>query len=161
VLLFALNLIQRYRYFFEFFWIVAQPPATQSCIMKVVGLVSGGKDSCFNLMQCMKYGHEIVALANLRPSGSYGISSLLFVQVESRCSLRNAISDPISPKCFLLDEMDSYMYQTVGYQLIDALAECLALPLVQRCITGEPKLQSMSYVVTGWYRVRGIVCWLI
>eukprot|EP00026_Physarum_polycephalum_P004177 Phypoly_transcript_04194.p1 GENE.Phypoly_transcript_04194~~Phypoly_transcript_04194.p1 ORF type:complete len:703 (+),score=65.28 Phypoly_transcript_04194:42-2111(+) len=85
--------------------------------MKVVGLVSGGKDSCFNLMQCMKYGHEIVVLANLRPSGSY-------------------------------DELDSYMYQTVGYQLISALAECLTLPLVQRCITGAPKLQSMSYVAT-------------
>lgn len=35
--------------------------------MKVVGLISGGKDSCFNLMKCVQYGHSIVALANLYP----------------------------------------------------------------------------------------------
>ena len=29
---------------------------------------SGGKDSCFNLMHCVAEGHEIVALANLRPA---------------------------------------------------------------------------------------------
>ena len=33
--------------------------------MKVVGLVSGGKDSVFNLIECVAHGHEIVALANL------------------------------------------------------------------------------------------------
>ncbi|KAJ9540209.1 hypothetical protein OSB04_026715 [Centaurea solstitialis] len=36
--------------------------------MKVVGLVSGGKDSCFAMMKCVQYGHEIVALANLLPA---------------------------------------------------------------------------------------------
>jgi len=35
--------------------------------MKVVALISGGKDSCFNMMQCVAAGHEIVALANLYP----------------------------------------------------------------------------------------------
>ncbi|OXC59248.1 cytoplasmic protein [Cryptococcus neoformans MW-RSA852] len=34
---------------------------------KVIGLVSGGKDSCFNLMHCVANGHEIVALATLTP----------------------------------------------------------------------------------------------
>ncbi|WWD21739.1 hypothetical protein CI109_106226 [Kwoniella shandongensis] len=34
---------------------------------KVIGLVSGGKDSCFNLMHCIANGHEIVALATLTP----------------------------------------------------------------------------------------------
>ena len=32
--------------------------------MKVVALISGGKDSCFNMMQCIAAGHEIIALAN-------------------------------------------------------------------------------------------------
>ena len=36
--------------------------------MKVIALISGGKDSTFNMMQCQKNGHEIVALLNLRPS---------------------------------------------------------------------------------------------
>ncbi|WWC59734.1 uncharacterized protein I303_102296 [Kwoniella dejecticola CBS 10117] len=34
---------------------------------KVIGLVSGGKDSCFNLMHCVANGHKIVALATLTP----------------------------------------------------------------------------------------------
>lgn len=40
--------------------------------MKVVGLLSGGKDSCFNLCHCVKQGHEIVALASLKPEGGKG-----------------------------------------------------------------------------------------
>jgi diphthine-ammonia ligase len=35
--------------------------------MRVVALVSGGKDSCYNMVQCVAAGHEIVALANLQP----------------------------------------------------------------------------------------------
>jgi len=35
--------------------------------MKTVALISGGKDSCYNMMQCISEGHDIVALANLRP----------------------------------------------------------------------------------------------
>ncbi|GMK58306.1 hypothetical protein CspeluHIS016_0503380 [Cutaneotrichosporon spelunceum] len=34
---------------------------------KVIGLVSGGKDSCFNLMHAVANGHDIVALATLTP----------------------------------------------------------------------------------------------
>ena len=34
---------------------------------KVVALVSGGKDNCYSMIQCVAVGHEIVALANLRP----------------------------------------------------------------------------------------------
>lgn len=39
---------------------------------KVIGLVSGGKDSCFNLMHCVANGHEIVALATLMPEQGIG-----------------------------------------------------------------------------------------
>ena len=35
--------------------------------MKFVGLISGGKDSIFNLVQCVGYGHELVCTANLHP----------------------------------------------------------------------------------------------
>jgi diphthine-ammonia ligase len=33
--------------------------------MRIVGLVSGGKDSCYNLLECVAAGHEVVALAHL------------------------------------------------------------------------------------------------
>jgi diphthine-ammonia ligase len=39
---------------------------------KVIGLVSGGKDSCFNLMHCLANGHEIVAIATLIPEPGIG-----------------------------------------------------------------------------------------
>jgi diphthine-ammonia ligase len=40
---------------------------------KVIGLVSGGKDSCFNLMHTVANGHELVALATLTPPAGTGM----------------------------------------------------------------------------------------
>jgi hypothetical protein len=38
--------------------------------MEVVALVSGGKDSCMSMLECVRAGHRIVALANLLPPPS-------------------------------------------------------------------------------------------
>jgi len=35
--------------------------------MKIVALVSGGKDSMFNLLESIAMGHELVCVANLYP----------------------------------------------------------------------------------------------
>jgi diphthine-ammonia ligase len=40
---------------------------------KVIGLVSGGKDSTFNLLHCLANGHELVALATLMPEAGIGV----------------------------------------------------------------------------------------
>ena len=48
--------------------------------LKVVALVSGGKDSCYSMLQCVSAGHQIVALANLRPKD---------VSSKSRPSIQN------------------------------------------------------------------------
>lgn len=52
---------------------------------KVIGLVSGGKDSCFNLMHCIANGHDMVAIATLQPEPGIGryISLLLFPLTKS------------------------------------------------------------------------------
>lgn len=42
--------------------------------LNVVGLLSGGKDSCYNLCHCAKQGHNIVALATLAPPQGKGTS---------------------------------------------------------------------------------------
>lgn len=73
--------------------------------MKVVGLLSGGKDSVYNLLHCVIQGHEPVALASLGP--------------------------PIGK-----DELDSYMYQTVGHSGLNSIAEALNLPLFLHTISG-------------------------
>ncbi|CAN1234007.1 Diphthine--ammonia ligase [Linum perenne] len=86
--------------------------------MKVVALVSGGKDSCYAMMKCIQYGHEIVALANLMPAD------------ES------------------VDELDSYMYQTVGHQIVVSYAECIGVPLFRRQIKGSTRHQKLNYTMT-------------
>uniref|UniRef100_A0AAG5CXW1 Diphthine--ammonia ligase n=1 Tax=Anopheles atroparvus TaxID=41427 RepID=A0AAG5CXW1_ANOAO len=73
--------------------------------MRVVALVSGGKDSTYNMMQVAAEGHEVVALANLHPKDR--------------------------------DELDSYMYQTVGHQGIEKLAQAMELPLYRRMTRGH------------------------
>lgn len=84
--------------------------------MKVVGLVSGGKDSSFNIMQCIGAGHEIVALANLIPHTK--------------------------------QEIDSYMYQSVGYEAIDLIAEAMDLPLFRVETHGNSQRRSKTYEPT-------------
>lgn len=49
--------------------------------MKVVGLISGGKDSTYNMMQCIAAGHKIVALANIQPHTDSEIDSYMYQSV--------------------------------------------------------------------------------
>lgn len=98
--------------------------------MKYVALLSGGKDSCFNLLHCQKNGHELVAAASLRPEqgkGEHCVSTL-----KSR--------GLISP-----DEIDSYMYQTVGQDAIEFVARALDVPLYRRVISGDAVHQGNEY----------------
>lgn len=94
-------------------------PSQLSC-MKFVALVSGGKDSCFNVLHCLKQGHELVATANLYPKD------------ES------------------LQELDSYMFQTVGHDVVSYYGECTGLPLFRRPILlGGSKNLDMNYTRTA------------
>lgn len=86
-----------------------------AAVMKVVALVSGGKDSCYNMMLCERYGHEVVALANLLPKDE-GV-----------------------------DDLDSHMFQTVGHQFIQTYAQCMGLPLYRRKIQGSSVGRSLIY----------------
>ena len=48
---------------------------------------------------------------------------------------------------WLLDEMDSYMYQTVGHNVVELLAEALGIPLFQQAILGSAVCQSSIYKI--------------
>ncbi|PWN37236.1 adenine nucleotide alpha hydrolases-like protein [Meira miltonrushii] len=82
--------------------------------LNVVGLLSGGKDSCYNLCHCAALGHNIVALATLAPP-------------EGK------------------DELDSYMYQTVGHDAIHLIAQAMDLPLYRTTIKGKALNQTSTY----------------
>ncbi|KAL9656260.1 hypothetical protein ABK040_007875 [Willaertia magna] len=83
--------------------------------MKVVALVSGGKDSCYNMLKCVEHGHEIVCIANLRPPN---------VEVQ---------------------ELDSWMFQTVGHNVISAIAECMEVPLFVGELSGTATQTNLEY----------------
>lgn len=63
-------------------------------------------------MLCERHGHVVVALGNLHP-----------------------VLDGT-------DELDSYMYQTVGHQLVTAWAACTGLPLLRGRLHGSSKQQA-------------------
>lgn len=43
------------------------------------------------------------------------------------------------------DELDSYMYQSVGHEVINLQGEALGTPLYRRPITGKPKVLDLEY----------------
>ena len=101
--------------------LVAPPPPPRPSItlcsfqMKVVGLLSGGKDSCYNLLQCVAAGHEVTCLANLAPR---------------------------DPACL---EADSHMYQTIGWSCVAAIAEAMELPLYVETVAGTSVSVGRDY----------------
>lgn len=44
-----------------------------------------------------------------------------------------------------VDELDSYMYQTVGHELIDAVAKAMCLPLHRRKLQGKSMNTGADY----------------
>ncbi|OBZ70170.1 Diphthine--ammonia ligase [Grifola frondosa] len=82
--------------------------------MKYCALLSGGKDSCYNLLHCYHNGHHLVAAASLGPQHGK-------------------------------EELDSYMYQTVGQDAIEFVAQALDVPLYRRVISGAAVEQGSEY----------------
>ncbi|KAJ7498784.1 hypothetical protein FB451DRAFT_1014256 [Mycena latifolia] len=82
--------------------------------MKYVALLSGGKDSCYNLLHCERNGHQLISAASLGPEPGK-------------------------------EELDSYMYQTVGQDAIELVARALDVPLYRRVISGHAIEQGSEY----------------
>lgn len=104
--------------------------------MKVVALVSGGKDSCYNMMQCVAAGHEIVALGNLVPYNKGN----LYITTKST---HNIIND------LILDELDSYMYQSVAHEGVALMGQAMGLPLYRTETTGRAYHMDRDYIPTS------------
>lgn len=83
--------------------------------MKFVALLSGGKDSCFNIMKCIQHNHDLVAVANLMPPQSD------------------------------IEEMNSFMYQSAAHNTIPLMAECFGVPLFRQEIIRKSLVQSLDY----------------
>lgn len=64
--------------------------------MKVVALISGGKDSTYNMMCCQERGHEIECLANLYPRESKEIDSFMY-QVVGNEGIEVGVAETYQP----------------------------------------------------------------
>ena len=84
--------------------------------MKFVALLSGGKDSCYNILKCRQHGHELIAVANLMPPDTAG------------------------------EELNSFMYQSAAHCVIPDIAECLGVPIFRKTINGKSLVQTLQYV---------------
>lgn len=85
--------------------------------LNVIALISGGKDSLFSILHCQANGHTVVALANLHPKSSNNDD----------------------------EDINSYMYQTVGHSIIPLYEQALGIPLYRQEIAGKTVNASRDY----------------
>eukprot|EP00729_Bicosta_minor_P025558 gene25558-24601_t len=56
----------------------------------------------------------------------------------------------------VVDEMDSFMYQTVGHEAIELIAQAMELPLIRRDIVGGSVAVDMGYTKTDGDEVEDL-----
>ena len=115
--------------------------------LNVIALISGGKDSFFSLLHCIQQGHRVVALANLYPA-SDDLSKVSEVQrIEPGDEQRIIRGDTRNTKPGDDEETDlnSFMYQTVGHQVIPLYAATTGLPLYRHPILGGASRHERDY----------------
>ncbi|KAI9724541.1 MAG: hypothetical protein M1812_000609 [Candelaria pacifica] len=100
--------------------------------LNVIALISGGKDSLFSILHCQSNGHEVVALANLYPPPLRGNENRIKEDEATDSDSHN-------------DDIDSYMYQTVGHTVIPLYEEALGIPLYRQEIVGSAVNKDKSY----------------
>lgn len=84
---------------------------------------SGGKDSCYNMMRCIAEGHQIVALANLRPDDNQGKSMTFFF------FFYHSLNGCNSPLLFHFGRKQSDLL-VLGLQYMNATIEKMTLALL-------------------------------
>ena len=89
--------------------------------LNVIALISGGKDSFYSILHCLHHGHRVVALANLHPpsTGDGGVGTT--------------------------EDVNSFMYQTAGHQLIPLYASSTGIPLYRHPISGTAVQSGITY----------------
>ena len=90
-------------------------------------MISGGKDSIYAALECVKFGHQLTCLGNLYP-------------VVEECKDSDVVNN----------EIDSYMFQTVGAEAIPLMAEWMGKPLIRKPITGKSVNQELYYELSEY-----------
>ncbi|EFY98586.1 ATP-binding protein [Metarhizium robertsii] len=126
--------------------------------LNVIALISGGKDSFYSLLHCIHHGHRIVALANLFPISADGggdDSTAVRVIEPGRHDVDSAsattTTDGHDAAALPAPERDlnSFMYQTVGHEIIPLYASATGLPLYRQPIVGSALRHERDYDYTS------------
>lgn len=100
--------------------------------MNVIALISGGKDSFFSILHCLQNGHKVVALGNLHPP-------------EPKSLLKEPDGESEQDQDQDEQDLNSFMYQTVGHTVIPLYEEALGIPLYRQAIRGSARQTGASY----------------
>ncbi|CAD6448160.1 0c491a0d-ee1d-4c06-ac8d-28ae5eab3434 [Sclerotinia trifoliorum] len=95
--------------------------------LNVIALISGGKDSFFSTIHCIQNGHKVIALGNLHPP-------LTEPEIKEENITHKDEND-----------LNSFMYQTVGHTVIPLYEEALGIPLYRQAIVGGAVQTAASY----------------
>ncbi|KAG6019155.1 hypothetical protein E4U41_003378 [Claviceps citrina] len=119
--------------------------------LSVIALISGGKDSFYSLLHCIHHGHRIVALANLFPGRAGngeqdGVrdAGLHVILPEQQAQLPSVLV-PGNEEEDVEGDLNSFMYQTVGHEVIPLYAQATGLPLYRRPILGAAVRHERDY----------------
>ncbi|KAI0540734.1 hypothetical protein GGR58DRAFT_105319 [Xylaria digitata] len=117
--------------------------ATAQGSLSVIALISGGKDSFYSILHCQANGHRVVALANLYPSVTIGEANPDAQQHPTQTE--PGTSDIHVGRDDDETDLNSFMYQTVGHQIIPLYARATGLPLHRQPIVGTAVHHGLSY----------------
>ncbi|EYE92249.1 diphthine--ammonia ligase family protein [Aspergillus ruber CBS 135680] len=90
--------------------------------LNVIALVSGGKDSLYSILHCIRNGHKVVALANLYPK-----------QTKTSAPDGSGVQEDHGDE---EEDIDSFMYQTIGHSVVPLYETALQIPLYRGVISG-------------------------
>ncbi|EAW10373.1 diphthine--ammonia ligase family protein [Aspergillus clavatus NRRL 1] len=125
---------------------VPSPPPSPASGLNVIALVSGGKDSLYSILHCLKNGHRVVALANLHPANARGANARGANRRTTQPGNGHQQDDDDDGNGNDNEEegeeeeeeedLDSFMYQTIGHSVIPLYEAALGIPLYRAPITG-------------------------
>ncbi|KAJ5480690.1 hypothetical protein N7539_006584 [Penicillium diatomitis] len=105
--------------------------------LNVIALISGGKDSLYSILHCIRNGHKVVALANLHPALRSKPTCAEPGDHATPDEIGNDDNDPVKAEDEEEEEdIDSFMYQTVGHSIIPLYETALGIPLYRAPIKG-------------------------
>ncbi|RJE18361.1 hypothetical protein PHISCL_09300, partial [Aspergillus sclerotialis] len=114
-------------------------PQTQS--LNIIALISGGKDSLYSLLHCLRNGHRIVALANLYPPGQ----TPRHQGNDHQKSVKKNEDGNEPEEEEEEEDIDSFMYQTIGHSVIPLYEQALGIPLYRGEILGGARDEGRVY----------------